>query len=128
MIFKEGRPPYLQTNTLVVLIFDTTYDFAFPTRNLLTTLKENMPFSLAKLLEKRQHLIAHPSDLHLDPPQSYLFVQDFLIVLCAIVYCFAYVFYMIRTKRDRFLAGPVDLMYGDQCFFSLGIPTLFAVC
>lgn len=69
-----------------------------------------MPFELAKTLEKR-HLIVKPSDLALNPPQSYLFIQDFLILLCAIFYCFCYIFYTTRTKRDRFLAGPIDLMY-----------------
>ncbi|KAF2808801.1 uncharacterized protein BDZ99DRAFT_463679 [Mytilinidion resinicola] len=69
-----------------------------------------MPFTLAKSLEKR-HLIVQPSDLALNPPQSYLFVQDFLILSCAILYCFCYIFYTIRTKRDRFLAVPIDLMY-----------------
>lgn len=73
-----------------------------------------MRYNLAKLLETRQHLIAHPSDLRLKPPQTYLFVQDFLIIQCAVVYCFAYIFYMLRTMRDRFLAGPIDLMYGGQ--------------
>ncbi|KAF2817673.1 uncharacterized protein BDZ99DRAFT_505294 [Mytilinidion resinicola] len=62
-----------------------------------------MPFTLAKSLEKR-HLLVQPSDL------------DFLILSCAILYCFCYIFYTIRTKRDRFLAGPIDLMFGNLAY------------
>jgi hypothetical protein len=69
-----------------------------------------MPFELAKSLENR-HLIIHPLDLALIPPQSYMFVQDFLVLSYAILYYFYYIFYTIRTKHDRFLAGPIDLMY-----------------
>lgn len=69
-----------------------------------------MAFEWASWLENN-HIIVHAADLQLNPPQSYLFVQDFLIILCALLYCFCYVFYTLRTKRDRFLAGPVDLLY-----------------
>ena len=69
-----------------------------------------MPFEVARQLESA-HLIVHEADLKFNPPESYLFVQDFLIILCAILYCLCYIFYTLRTKRDRFLAGPVDLLY-----------------
>lgn len=69
-----------------------------------------MSFTVAKWLE-RNHLIEYGPDMALNPPQSYLLVQDFLILSCAIIYCFCYLFYTIRTKRDRYLAGPIDALY-----------------
>ncbi|KID79308.1 uncharacterized protein G6M90_00g021010 [Metarhizium brunneum] len=74
-----------------------------------------MAFEWASWLENN-HIIVHAADLQLNPPQSYLFVQDFLIILCALLYCFCYVFYTLRTKRDRFLAGPVDLLFGNLAY------------
>jgi hypothetical protein len=68
-----------------------------------------MSFSLAHSLET-SHLIPQPSDLLLNPPQSYLFVQDFLILTCALLYLLCYLFYALRTVRDRRLAGPVEFM------------------
>ena len=66
-------------------------------------------FALSRSLEST-HLIPQPSDLSLSPPQSYLFVQDFLILTCALLYLLCYLFYALRTIRDRHLAGPVEYL------------------
>jgi hypothetical protein len=57
-----------------------------------------------------RHLIVQPSDLALNPPESYLYIQDGLIIACGVLYALCYVFYMIATVRDRFLAGPVEFL------------------
>lgn len=77
-----------------------------------------MHFKVAKWLENN-HLIEYAPDMALGPPQSYLFVQDFLILSCAVIYCFCYLFYTIRTKRDRYLAGPIDALYAASFTFFL---------
>ena len=51
------------------------------------------------------HLIPHSSDLRLNPPESYLLIQDFLIITCGILYALCYFFYMVRTYSDRYCAG-----------------------
>jgi hypothetical protein len=68
-----------------------------------------MPFELAYAVTGH-HLIVQASDTALNPPQSYLFIQDFLIVSCGVLYALCYYFYMIATVRDRFLAGPVEFL------------------
>lgn len=72
-------------------------------------------FSLARSLET-SHLIPLPSDLALSPPESYLFVQDFLIFTCALLYLLCYLFYALRTVRDRHLAGPVEFMSATMAY------------
>lgn len=52
-------------------------------------------FDLAKSL-RHHHLVVQPSDLALDPPESYLLVQDGLIVVCGVLYTMCYLFYMTR--------------------------------
>ncbi|PYH93840.1 hypothetical protein BO71DRAFT_441439 [Aspergillus ellipticus CBS 707.79] len=47
------------------------------------------------------HLIVQPSDAALSPPESYLFVQDGLIIACGFLYALCYIFCMIRTYSDR---------------------------
>jgi hypothetical protein len=74
-----------------------------------------MSFSLAHSLET-SHLIPQPSDLLLNPPQSYLFVQDFLILTCALLYLLCYLFYALRTVRDAHLAGPVEFMSATMAY------------
>jgi hypothetical protein len=69
-----------------------------------------MRFDLANRLTGG-HLIVQPSDLALNPPESYLYVQDGLIISCGVLYALCYYFYMIATVRDRFLAGPVEFLY-----------------
>ena len=57
------------------------------------------------------HLIVQPSDAALNPPESYLFIQDGLIISCGVLYALCYFNYMVATVRDRFLAGPVEFLY-----------------
>ena len=66
-------------------------------------------FDVARRLTS-QHLIVLPSDLALNPPESYLFVQDGLIISCGVLYVLCYIFYMIRTYKDKHLAGPVYVL------------------
>lgn len=61
-----------------------------------------MPFELA---DHARHLIVQPSDLALDPPESYLFVQDGLIIACGALYALCYIFCMIRTYSDKTYPG-----------------------
>lgn len=74
-----------------------------------------MAFELARSLE-HSHLIVQPSDARLNPPQSYLFVQDFLIIACGLLYLFCYLFYIIRTIRDRHLSGPVEYLCSTMSY------------
>lgn len=69
-----------------------------------------MPFEAARWLEAH-HILVYKPDMILDPPQSYLFVQDFLILLCALLYCFCYIFFSIRIIKERFIPAPISLMY-----------------
>jgi hypothetical protein len=53
------------------------------------------------------HLVVQPADLRLNPPESYLYIQDGLIILCGLLYAFCYVFYTINIYNDKRLAGPL---------------------
>ena len=68
-----------------------------------------MPFELAEKY-RHSHLVAQPSDLALNPPESYLFIQDGLIIACGAVYSLCYVFYISRTYRDKVFCGPLEYM------------------
>ncbi len=68
-----------------------------------------MVFEFARSLTGH-HLIVQPSDLALNPPESYFFVSDFLIISCGVLYALCYYFYMIATVRDEYLAGPVEFL------------------
>lgn len=68
-----------------------------------------MDFALADRWAGR-HLIVQPSDAALNPPESYLYIQDGLIISCGVLYALCYYFYMIATVRDRFLAGKVEYL------------------
>jgi hypothetical protein len=57
------------------------------------------------LANRVRHLIVQPSDAALDPPESYLFVQDGLIISCGVIYALCYLFCMIRAYSDRTLPG-----------------------
>ncbi|BCR82749.1 uncharacterized protein ACHE_10151A [Aspergillus chevalieri] len=57
------------------------------------------------LANRVRHLIVQPSDAALDPPESYLFVQDGLIISCGVIYAMCYLFCMIRAYSDRTLPG-----------------------
>jgi hypothetical protein len=65
-------------------------------------------FALAKSCTT--HLIVQPSDLALNPPESYLFIQDFLIISCGVLYALCYLFYMFRTYRDKKVAGNIEIL------------------
>ena len=74
------------------------------------TMSEN--FALAN---KVGHLIVQPSDLKLNPPESYLFVQDGLIISCGVIYALCYLFILFRVYGDRTLPfarfGSVQFLY-----------------
>ncbi|KAH8433348.1 uncharacterized protein LDX57_010983 [Aspergillus melleus] len=61
--------------------------------------------STFELAHSVRHLIVQPADLRFDPPESYLFVQDGLIVSCGVLYALCYFFCMIRTYRDKTYPG-----------------------
>lgn len=58
-----------------------------------------------ELANNLRHLIIQPADARLNPPESYLFVQDFLIISCGVVYALCYLFCMIRAWRDKKVPG-----------------------
>lgn len=68
-----------------------------------------LPFALAR--SYTTHLIIQPSDLRLNPPESYLFVQDGLVIACGLLFSLCYIFYAIRTYSDKRLAGPIFGLY-----------------
>lgn len=72
-----------------------------------------MPFELAQKY-RNSHLVAQPKDLALNPPDSYLFIQDGLIIACGAVYSLCYVFYIARTYRDKVFCGPLEYMYVNK--------------
>ena len=58
-----------------------------------------------KLAHRVGHLIVQTADLQHDPPESYLFIQDGLIVACGVLYAMCYFFCMLRTYRDKTYPG-----------------------
>lgn len=54
-----------------------------------------------------QHIAAHSADLDLNPPESYLFIQDLLIFLCATSWTWWYAEAIHATIKDR--RSPVPL-------------------
>lgn len=68
-----------------------------------------MTFELARRYS-HAHLIVQPSDAELNPPESYLFIQDGLIISCGVLYALCYVFYMARTYKDKTLSGVVEYL------------------
>ncbi|KAL2837766.1 hypothetical protein BJY01DRAFT_220566 [Aspergillus pseudoustus] len=63
-----------------------------------------------RLVEHLSHLVVQPSDVRLNPPEGYLFVQDGLIISCGVLYALMYAFAMILVVRDRFLPGSVKYL------------------
>ncbi len=47
------------------------------------------------------HLVVHPADKALNPPESYLFVQDALIIATGTFWTIAYFWYTLQCRRDR---------------------------
>ncbi|KAF2743448.1 hypothetical protein M011DRAFT_221613 [Sporormia fimetaria CBS 119925] len=74
-----------------------------------------MSFSLARSLINK-HLIPQSSDLALNPPESYFYIQDGLIIACGILYALCYIFYMIRTYRDKHISGSVLYLAGTMAY------------
>jgi hypothetical protein len=74
-----------------------------------------MTFDLARRYES-YHLIPQSTDLALDPPESYFFVTDFLIISCGILYTLCYTFYTIRTYSDRYIAGTVQFLSATMAY------------
>lgn len=68
-----------------------------------------MPFDLANTYSQ-SHLIVQPADLALNPPESYLFIQDGLIISCGVLYALCYLFYMMRTIKDKTVAGGIEYL------------------
>ncbi|PLB40354.1 uncharacterized protein BDW47DRAFT_123848 [Aspergillus candidus] len=58
-----------------------------------------------ELARKTPHLIVQPADAALSPPESYLFVQDGLIIACGVIYALCYTFCIIRTYSDHMYPG-----------------------
>ncbi|KAF9892633.1 hypothetical protein FE257_001035 [Aspergillus nanangensis] len=58
-----------------------------------------------QLAHRVPHLIVQPADLKHNPPESYLFVQDGLIIACGVLYALFYLFCMARTYADRTYPG-----------------------
>ena len=56
-------------------------------------------FALANSLTS--HLGVHPADKALNPPDSYLFVQDALAIACGACWVIAYLFCTLRCLRDK---------------------------
>ncbi|KAI5262804.1 hypothetical protein E4T47_09202 [Aureobasidium subglaciale] len=74
-----------------------------------------MAFELAKSYQ-HAHLVVQPSDLALNPPESYLYIQDGLIISCGVLYALCYIFYMIRTYRDKTCAGFIEFTCGTMAY------------
>jgi len=47
------------------------------------------------------HLAVHPADKILNPPESYLLVQDALIIATGTFWTIAYLWYILRCIRDK---------------------------
>ena len=56
------------------------------------------------------HIAPHPADLALSPPESYLFIQDALILLCALSYTLGYIELIKCTFRGGKCAVGVHVL------------------
>jgi len=74
-----------------------------------------MPFETAQNWSS-YHLIPQSADVAMNPPESYFFVTDFLIIACGILYTLCYMFYTIRTYSDRYLAGTVQFLSATMAY------------
>lgn len=77
---------------------------------------DSAPFALARQVG---HLIVQPADDALNPPESYLFVQDGLIILCGGLYALCYLFCMTQTISDKKYPG--SELGGIQFLYALPI-------
>jgi hypothetical protein len=71
------------------------------------------------------HLIVQPADRRQNPPESYLFVQDGLIISCGVLYALCYIFCMIRTYADKTYPGArwgsIQFLYATPSHFTYTI-------
>lgn len=67
-------------------------------------------FWLARRMEYH-HTAVHPADLKLDPPQSYLFIEDALIIFCALMGTICYIFCALQTYRDKKCTFAMNSMF-----------------
>lgn len=74
-----------------------------------------MPFEISEKWGS-YHLIPQSVDVALNPPESYFFITDFLIIACGILYTLCYMFYTIRTYSDGFLAGTVQFLSATMAY------------
>lgn len=74
-----------------------------------------MSFQIAKDFES-YHIIPQSADVALNPPESYFFITDFLIISCGILYTLCYIFYTICTYSDRYLAGTVQFLSATMAY------------
>lgn len=78
-----------------------------------------------ELAHQVKHLIIQPADLRLNPPESYLYVQDGLIIMCGVLYAFCYAFCMIRIYGDR--NYPLSDWWGIQFLYDVFISSQLPV-
>ncbi|GAB7362693.1 hypothetical protein MBLNU230_g3001t1 [Neophaeotheca triangularis] len=83
------------------------------------------PFALAHEASN-WHLIVQPADARLNPPESYFFVSDGIIIACGVLYALCYFFYMTRTVRDKKTAGSIEYLctcMAYESFYATVIPS-----
>ena len=56
------------------------------------------------------HIAVHDADLAIRPPESYLFIQDGLILACAICWTLAYIELVLATWRHRKCPIPIHVL------------------
>jgi len=69
----------------------------------------NLTFAIAKQITR--HIGVDPADQQFKLPESYLFVQDELIIASGTFWVLAYFFYSIRCFSERRCAMPFNCMY-----------------
>ncbi|KAF2181302.1 hypothetical protein K469DRAFT_589944 [Zopfia rhizophila CBS 207.26] len=74
-----------------------------------------MPFELANRYSHK-HLIVQPVDLWLSPPESYLCVQDGLIISCGVLYSLCYLFYMRKIYQDKTFPGILEYLCPNMAY------------
>lgn len=73
------------------------------------------------------HLVAQPADLRLNPPESYLYVQYGFIFACGVIYALCYAFYIMRTIKDKTVAGGIEYLYAPQTRVVYGTISNYAI-
>ncbi|KAL9128067.1 MAG: hypothetical protein Q9217_003178 [Psora testacea] len=66
------------------------------------------PFALANSITG--HLAVLAADAELNPPPSYLYIQDCLVTISGISWILAYIFYALRAYRDKRTSMPTFVM------------------